>query len=93
MKYTELEIKVMDVLSKPNDNGEMIGINTGDYLCLYDFEIDGKVLRGVLSSLVKKGIIQLWSERVDDLEYGITDETIVELTEHGFHVLANKLYK
>ena len=81
--YTELEIKVMKVLSKPNGNGEMIGIVYVDYINLYDFGIDNKILRGLLSYLVKKDIIRI---------YGKGAETAVELTAHGFHLLANYLY-
>lgn len=84
MNFTELEKSVMETLSHPNGNGEMVGINQGDYLELWGFDIPNEVLRGVLSSLVKKDIIQLWNG-----EFG----TVVELTENGFNVLANKLYK
>ena len=52
--FTNLEKWVMGILAEPNGNGEMIDNHFGDYLCLYGFGIDNKVLRGVLSSLVKK---------------------------------------
>lgn len=83
MKYTELEKSVMETLSHPNGNGEMCGVNEGDYLELWNFKMDNKVLRGVLSSLVKKDIIKIY-----DWEFG----TVVELTENGFDVLANLKY-
>ena len=83
LKYTELEKSVMETLSHPNGNGEMVGVNSGDYLELWDFKIENKILRGVLSSLVKKDIIKVY-----DWEFG----TVVELTQNGFNILANKLY-
>lgn len=84
MKYTELEFKVMEMLGKPNDNGETIGVNYGDYICLFNFGIENKRLRGVLASLVKKDIIIIWDDG---------DGEVIELTENGFNVIANYLYK
>lgn len=83
MGFTELEKLVLDVLSKPNDNGEMIAVDRGDYLELFAFGIDNKTLRGVLSSLVKKQIIIL-----KDWEFG----TVVSFTNKGYEIVLSKSY-
>lgn len=77
---TELERRVLKVLGEPNGNGTEIDTVTYDYLCLFCFYLDNKILRGVLSSLVKKGLIVIDSEGVDD----IGELTTVRFTELGY---------
>lgn len=78
---TDLEKKVIKVLREPNGNGETIDTNNADYISLFNFEIDNKILRGVLSSLVKKNIIVLSEERCD---WGT--ETLIKFTEYGYNL-------
>lgn len=72
---TALETKVMDTIGKPNGNGENIRFNDWhqDCMSIFDFGIDNKVLRGVLSSLIKKGYITV-SEGEFDTVIGLTDK-------------------
>ena len=80
---TELEKNVLRTLSEPNGNGNEIDTNYADYLCIFCFEIsDRKVLGGVLSSLVKKELIVLDTEGVDD----IGDLTTVKFTPYGYEL-------
>lgn len=79
LHLTELEKEVIKVLREPNGNGTEIDTYTEDYISLFDFGIDGKILRGVLASLVKKNIIILNEEKCD---WGI--ETTVKFTESGY---------
>lgn len=76
---TELEKRVIKVLREPNGNGTEIDTFTEDYISLFNFGIDNRVLRGVLSSLVKKELIILAEERCD---WGT--ETLVKFTEKGY---------
>lgn len=73
---TVLESQVMEVLGKPNGNGENIRFNDyhRDYESLFDFGMETKILRGVLSSLIKKGLIEVYEE-----EFG----SMIELTANG----------
>ena len=90
MKNVNLKKKkkeVLKTLSEPNGNGTVIGTNKFeyDYLCIFCFSIDNKTLRGVLSSLVKKELIIIESEGVDD----IGELSTVRFTEKGFELAHN----
>lgn len=76
---TELEREVVKVLREPNGNGTEIDNKTSDYLNVFCFGIDSKILRGVLSSLVKKNIIEIG---YDQLDYG--SEAWVRFTDEGY---------
>lgn len=79
---TNLERKVIEILREPNGNGEIIDTNNSDYISLFSFGIDNKILRGVLSSLVKKNIIIIEEENCD---WGI--ETTVRFTDYGYNLI------
>lgn len=76
---TELEREVVKVLREPNGNGTEIDNKTRDYLSLFWFDIDSKILRGVLSSLVKKNIIEIGYDQND---WGA--EAWVRFTDEGY---------
>ena len=83
MRLTDLEIKVVRVLSEENGNGYRLQDTDeifGDYLCLWYFKgIDNKVLRGVLSSLVKKEVIEIDKEVIEDMDTGDFEESTVKM--------------
>ena len=83
MKLTDLEVKVVRVLSEENGNGYRLQDTDeffGDYLCLWYFKgIDNKVLRGVLSSLVKKEVIEVDKEVIEDMDTGDFKESTVKM--------------
>ena len=82
MKLTNLETKVVKVLSEENGNGYRLQDTDvfGDYLCLWYFKgIDNKILRGVLSSLVKKEVIKIDKEVIEDMDTGDFEESVVKM--------------
>jgi hypothetical protein len=85
MELTKLEKEVLTVLREPNGNGNKIDTEYADYLCIFCFGLDNKVLRGVLSSLVKKGLIVIESEEVDD----IGELSTVRFTDLGYSLANN----
>lgn len=68
---TNLEIQTLNDI-RTDDNGEDIVDTGSQYLCLLRTTIPNKTLRGVLSSLVKKGYIKV---------YGDAKETAIEIQE------------
>jgi len=79
---TELEKVAMNVLANPNGNGEVIDTEYADYIEIFNFPIENKLLRGVLSSLVKKGFISIEYDDVDDI--GLM--SLVKFTEAGYEL-------
>ena len=82
MNLTELEKKTMIEIGEIDGNGEYIinGMDHSQYLSILNISTPRKQLRGVLSSLVKKGLI-----KVKEAEE--SDDTIVEVTEIGLNYL------
>lgn len=79
---TELEKVAMDVLANPNGNGETIDTEYADYIEIFNFPIENKLLRGVLSSLVKKGFVIIEYDDVDDI--GLM--SMIKFTEAGYEL-------
>ena len=84
MKLTDLEKEFMDSLNQPNGNGyniveeeNEIGTHSDYYsLCTMFFKHDNNTTKGVVGSLVKKGLLLM---SYDDEER----ESVLELTEKG----------
>ena len=75
---TDLEKLVMDTLAKTNHNGTNIVTDDwcfhSDYLMYWDFGIPKQQLGGILSSLVKKGWIEVHEEE---------GYSVVHITDYG----------
>lgn len=80
--FTDLENEVLKTLSNANGNGNYIDTDYSDYIEIFNFTISDKVLRGVLSSLVKKNIIVIEYDDVDDIGLMST----VKFTEEGYKI-------
>jgi hypothetical protein len=66
---TDLEKQLLSEIVKKDGNGEYILESDlkSQYLSILDITIPNKILRGVLSSLVKKGYIKVSEDEGDSL--------------------------
>ena len=78
VKLTNLEKQVINEMIQKDGNGEYILDTGGQYLSVLGITLSMKQLRGVLSSLVKKELIE-----IDNDEYG----TIINITDNFISIV------
>lgn len=66
---TALEIKTLEEIFSENGNGEYImeNYNKREYLSILLITTPNEILRGVLSSLIKKGYISISKNEIDSI--------------------------
>lgn len=72
---TKLEIQVLNEMANRSGWGEYILEERSQYLSMLDITVPMRRLRGVLSSLIKKGYIEMWQDE------DVPGETVVYVTD------------
>jgi hypothetical protein len=74
---TELEVKVLEA-SRNTDFGDCLEYGQWSFAVCEKSGLDEKIYRGVVSSLVKKGLVNIWDQegrgKSGDMVFDFTDE-------------------
>jgi len=83
---TELEVKVMEA-ARHTDYGDCLEFGQWSFSVCDAAKLDPKVYRGVVSSLIKKGLVTVWDDEPSNSHRGVCDplrETMVfDYTDKG----------
>jgi hypothetical protein len=82
---TDLEVKVMEA-ARHTDFGDCLEFGQWSFSVADAARMDTKVYRGVVSSLIKKGLVSIWDDDPDgrDRQFDPYKETMVfEYTDKG----------
>jgi hypothetical protein len=80
---TQLEIKVLEGC-RHTDYGDCLEYGQWSFSVCNAAGLDPKVYRGVVSSLIKKGLINVWDEELGGMKFDPYRNTMVfDLTDEG----------